>query len=159
MYEWYDGSVYMIAYTYGTYICIRCAWFMHVLEFWPKATLASSPGRWTSVSVQTWTPTLTPASSDLDANFSDLHALQSQKFQKQGNSPIGELSPTIWKPSCLTCVRGELPLLYIQTLLQPSALSWLFARRRRETLSPVRKPELWELRSGDLELHLAIYSD
>ncbi|MQM13071.1 hypothetical protein Taro_045992 [Colocasia esculenta] len=40
-----------------------------------------------------WTPTLIPASNDVDANFSDLHALQSQKFRKQGNSPIGELSP------------------------------------------------------------------
>ncbi|MQM03861.1 hypothetical protein Taro_036644 [Colocasia esculenta] len=40
-----------------------------------------------------WTPTLIPASNDMDANFSDLHALQSQKFWNQGNSPIGELSP------------------------------------------------------------------
>ncbi|MQM08443.1 hypothetical protein Taro_041301 [Colocasia esculenta] len=40
-----------------------------------------------------WTPTLIPASNDVDANFSDLHALQNQKFRKQGNSPIGELSP------------------------------------------------------------------
>ncbi|MQM20224.1 hypothetical protein Taro_053240 [Colocasia esculenta] len=40
-----------------------------------------------------WTPTLIPASNDMDANFSDLHALQSQKFRRQGNSPIGELSP------------------------------------------------------------------
>ncbi|MQM19179.1 hypothetical protein Taro_052179 [Colocasia esculenta] len=39
--------------------------------------------------------TLIPASNDVDANFSDLHALQSQKFRKQGNSPIGELSPTV----------------------------------------------------------------
>ncbi|MQM23745.1 hypothetical protein Taro_056813 [Colocasia esculenta] len=40
-----------------------------------------------------WTPTLIPASNDVDANFSDLHALQSQKFRRQGNSAIGELSP------------------------------------------------------------------
>ncbi|MQM07339.1 hypothetical protein Taro_040178 [Colocasia esculenta] len=43
-----------------------------------------------------WTPTLIPASSDVDANFSDLHALQSQKFRKQATPPIGELSPTPW---------------------------------------------------------------
>ncbi|MQL68242.1 hypothetical protein Taro_000503, partial [Colocasia esculenta] len=42
-----------------------------------------------------WTPTLTPASSDVDANFSDLHALQSPEFREQASSPIGELSPTI----------------------------------------------------------------
>ncbi|MQM00444.1 hypothetical protein Taro_033177 [Colocasia esculenta] len=39
-------------------------------------------------------PTLILASNDVDAYFSDLHALQSQKFRKQGSSPIGELSLT-----------------------------------------------------------------
>ncbi|MQL98987.1 hypothetical protein Taro_031707 [Colocasia esculenta] len=48
-----------------------------MFEFWPKATLASSPGRLGGVSVQTWTPTLTLASSDMDANLSSLHAQQS----------------------------------------------------------------------------------
>ncbi|MQM04797.1 hypothetical protein Taro_037601 [Colocasia esculenta] len=42
-----------------------------------------------------WTPTLSPASSDVDTNFSDLHALQSPEFWEQASSPIGELSPTI----------------------------------------------------------------
>ncbi|MQL91261.1 hypothetical protein Taro_023863 [Colocasia esculenta] len=42
----------------------------------------------------TWTPTLTLASSDVDANFSDLHALQSPKFREQATPTIGELSPT-----------------------------------------------------------------
>ncbi|MQM12012.1 hypothetical protein Taro_044925 [Colocasia esculenta] len=54
---------------------------LHVLEFWPKASLASISIDVDVVSVSTiWTPTLTPASSDVDANFSDLHALQSQEF-------------------------------------------------------------------------------
>ncbi|MQM07585.1 hypothetical protein Taro_040423 [Colocasia esculenta] len=57
--------------------------------FWPKATLASTLGRLSGVSVQTWTPTLTPTSSDMDANFSDLHALQSQKIREQGMASIG----------------------------------------------------------------------
>ncbi|MQL78534.1 hypothetical protein Taro_010977 [Colocasia esculenta] len=61
--------------------------------FWPKATLASTIGRLSGVSVQTWTPTLTPASSDMDANFSDLHALQSQKIREQGMASIGGMSP------------------------------------------------------------------
>ncbi|MQL93542.1 hypothetical protein Taro_026176 [Colocasia esculenta] len=42
-----------------------------------------------------WTPTLIPASNDADANFSDLHALQSPEFQEQASSPIGELSPMV----------------------------------------------------------------
>ncbi|MQM17310.1 hypothetical protein Taro_050279 [Colocasia esculenta] len=42
-----------------------------------------------------WMPTLSPASSDVDANFSDLHVLQSPEFREQASSPIGELSPTI----------------------------------------------------------------
>ncbi|MQM14650.1 hypothetical protein Taro_047584 [Colocasia esculenta] len=54
---------------------------------------------WDSVSTQPastlWTPTLTLASSNVDANFSDLHALQSPEFREQASSPIGELSPTI----------------------------------------------------------------
>ncbi|MQM16053.1 hypothetical protein Taro_049006 [Colocasia esculenta] len=41
-----------------------------------------------------WTPALSPASSDMDANFSELHALQSPEFREQASSPIGELSPT-----------------------------------------------------------------
>ncbi|MQM09222.1 hypothetical protein Taro_042096 [Colocasia esculenta] len=61
--------------------------------FWPKANLASTLGRLSGVSVQTWTPTLTPASSDMDANFSDLHALQSQKIREQGMASIGGMSP------------------------------------------------------------------
>ncbi|MQL72727.1 hypothetical protein Taro_005064 [Colocasia esculenta] len=67
--------------------------FLHNLEFWPKATLASSPGRLGGVSVQTWTPTLILASSDVDANFSDLHAQQSCKLLKQGMATIGGMSP------------------------------------------------------------------
>ncbi|MQM01850.1 hypothetical protein Taro_034612 [Colocasia esculenta] len=50
-------------------------------EFWPKASLASISIDVDVVSASTiWTPTLTPASSDVDANFSDLHVLQSPKF-------------------------------------------------------------------------------
>ncbi|MQL71429.1 hypothetical protein Taro_003756 [Colocasia esculenta] len=41
----------------------------------------------------TWTPTLTPASSDMDANFSGLHAQQSCKLLKQGMATIGGMSP------------------------------------------------------------------
>ncbi|MQM09945.1 hypothetical protein Taro_042829, partial [Colocasia esculenta] len=52
-------------------------------HFWPKATLASSPGRLGGVSIQTWTPTLILASSDMDANLSGLHAQQSCKLLKQ----------------------------------------------------------------------------
>ncbi|MQL95717.1 hypothetical protein Taro_028386 [Colocasia esculenta] len=40
-----------------------------------------------------WTPTLIPASSNVDANFSDLHVLQSPEFRKQATPTIGELSP------------------------------------------------------------------
>ncbi|MQL93702.1 hypothetical protein Taro_026336 [Colocasia esculenta] len=77
------------------YIGVRCAWFLHVLEFWPKARLASISVDVDVVSVSTvWKPTLSPASSDVDANFSDLHALQSPEFRKQATPTIGELSPT-----------------------------------------------------------------
>ncbi|MQM04658.1 hypothetical protein Taro_037459, partial [Colocasia esculenta] len=62
----------------------------------PKARLASISTDVDVVSASTiWTPTLTPASSDVDANFSDLHALQSLEFREQASSPIGELSPMI----------------------------------------------------------------
>ncbi|MQL68638.1 hypothetical protein Taro_000912 [Colocasia esculenta] len=50
-------------------------------------------GRLSGVSVQTWTPILTPSSSDMDVNFSDLHALQSQKIREQGVASIGGMSP------------------------------------------------------------------
>ncbi|MQM20235.1 hypothetical protein Taro_053252 [Colocasia esculenta] len=67
-------------------------------EFWPgllaEGQIGVNPIDVDVVSVSTpWTPTLIPTSNDVDANFSDLHALQSQKFWRQGNSPIGELSP------------------------------------------------------------------
>ncbi|MQL96682.1 hypothetical protein Taro_029360 [Colocasia esculenta] len=58
-----------------------------------RRLLALTLGRLFGVSVQTWTPTLTSASSDLDANFSDLHALQSQKTREQGMATIGGMSP------------------------------------------------------------------
>ncbi|MQL98920.1 hypothetical protein Taro_031634 [Colocasia esculenta] len=45
------------------------------------------------VSVQTWTPTLILASSDMDANFSDLHAQQSCKLMKQGMATHWGMSP------------------------------------------------------------------
>ncbi|MQL83919.1 hypothetical protein Taro_016416 [Colocasia esculenta] len=41
-------------------------------------------------------PTLILASSDVDANLSDLHALQSPEFREQATPTIGELSPTPW---------------------------------------------------------------
>ncbi|MQL78313.1 hypothetical protein Taro_010734 [Colocasia esculenta] len=69
--------------------------FLQVLGFWPKARLASISTDVDVVSASTtWTPTLTPTSSDVDANFSDLHELQSPEFREQASSPIGELSPT-----------------------------------------------------------------
>ncbi|MQL68880.1 hypothetical protein Taro_001188, partial [Colocasia esculenta] len=43
-----------------------------------------------------WTPTLIPASNDVDANLSGLHALQSPEFQEQATPTIGELSPMPW---------------------------------------------------------------
>ncbi|MQL80944.1 hypothetical protein Taro_013397, partial [Colocasia esculenta] len=49
-----------------------------------RSPLAPTLGRLEGVSVQTWTPTLTLASSDMDANFSGLHAQQSCKLLKQG---------------------------------------------------------------------------
>ncbi|MQL76546.1 hypothetical protein Taro_008941, partial [Colocasia esculenta] len=42
-----------------------------------------------------WTPTLIPTSNDVDANFSDLHALQSPEFREHATPTIGELSPTV----------------------------------------------------------------
>ncbi|MQL68767.1 hypothetical protein Taro_001042 [Colocasia esculenta] len=46
-----------------------------------------------TLGVQPWTPTLDPASSDLDANLSDLHAQQSCYLLKQGMATIGGMSP------------------------------------------------------------------
>ncbi|MQM12008.1 hypothetical protein Taro_044923 [Colocasia esculenta] len=52
-------------------------------SFWPKASLASISIDVDVVSASNiWTPTLNPASSDVDANFSDLHALQSPEFPR-----------------------------------------------------------------------------
>ncbi|MQL94645.1 hypothetical protein Taro_027301 [Colocasia esculenta] len=45
------------------------------------------------LTVQPWTPTLIPASRDLDVNFSGLHAQQSCKLLKQGMATIGGMSP------------------------------------------------------------------
>ncbi|MQL91361.1 hypothetical protein Taro_023970 [Colocasia esculenta] len=59
-----------------------------------EGTLASTLGHLSGVSVQTWTPILTPASSDMDVNFSDLHVLQSQKIREQGIATIGGCPPT-----------------------------------------------------------------
>ncbi|MQM16763.1 hypothetical protein Taro_049723 [Colocasia esculenta] len=42
-----------------------------------------------------WTTTLTLAFRDVDANFFDLHALQSPEFREQATPTIGELSPTV----------------------------------------------------------------
>ncbi|MQL68885.1 hypothetical protein Taro_001161 [Colocasia esculenta] len=65
------------------------------VRFWPKARLASISIDVDVVSASTlWMPTLSPASSDVDANFSDLHALQSPEFREQATPTIGELSPT-----------------------------------------------------------------
>ncbi|MQL69578.1 hypothetical protein Taro_001864 [Colocasia esculenta] len=59
-------------------------------EFWPKARLASISIDVDVVSASTlWTPTLSPASSDVDPNFSDLHALQSPKFRNKLPQPLG----------------------------------------------------------------------
>ncbi|MQL82359.1 hypothetical protein Taro_014836, partial [Colocasia esculenta] len=66
----------------------------------PEARLASISTDVDMVSASTiWTPTLTPASSDVDANFSDLHALQSPELRGQASPAIGERSPTAIRPS------------------------------------------------------------
>ncbi|MQL74930.1 hypothetical protein Taro_007296, partial [Colocasia esculenta] len=109
-----------------------------------EGPLASTPGRLDGVSVQEWTPTLIPASSDVDANFSDLHAQQSCKLLKQ--------------------VSGR------ETLLNPEpefGLSPLFPsplqeeKRGRKTLErkAVRKPILPPSNPTLLELDLKIYCD
>ncbi|MQL75981.1 hypothetical protein Taro_008368 [Colocasia esculenta] len=64
--------------------------FLHVFEFWPKANLASRSIDVCVVSVSTiWMPTLIPASSDVDANFSDLHALQRRISESKLAHPLG----------------------------------------------------------------------
>ncbi|MQL69701.1 hypothetical protein Taro_002008 [Colocasia esculenta] len=64
-------------------------------QFWLKASLASTSMDVCVVSASTmWTPTLNPASSDVDVNFTGLHALQSRKSREQATPTIGELSPT-----------------------------------------------------------------
>ncbi|MQL70020.1 hypothetical protein Taro_002339 [Colocasia esculenta] len=57
-----------------------------------------------------WTPTLIPASNDVDANFSNLHALQSPEFREQATPTIGELSPTEGEKTYFRTVRN--PTLY-----------------------------------------------
>ncbi|MQL72375.1 hypothetical protein Taro_004714 [Colocasia esculenta] len=52
------------------------------------------------VSVQTWTPILIQASSDMDANFSDLHAQQSCKLLKQDHA---------WRPSTMPLTLSQRP--------------------------------------------------
>ncbi|MQM12387.1 hypothetical protein Taro_045304 [Colocasia esculenta] len=59
-------------------------------QFWPKASLASISIDVDVVSVSTiWTPTLSPASSDVNANFSDLHALQNRISGSKLAHPLG----------------------------------------------------------------------
>ncbi|MQL93289.1 hypothetical protein Taro_025935, partial [Colocasia esculenta] len=55
--------------------------------------LASTSGRRGGVNVQTWTPSLTQASSDVDVNLSDLHAQQSCCLLKQGMATHWGMSP------------------------------------------------------------------
>ncbi|MQL75945.1 hypothetical protein Taro_008315 [Colocasia esculenta] len=101
--EWWHS----FGYCWYLYPVVWCDLPLNVLypssEFWPKATLASSPGRLGGVSVQTWTPTLIPASSDVDANLSDLHAQQSCKLLKQGGCWTNEEGfsdiPSAWRSS------------------------------------------------------------
>ncbi|MQL73938.1 hypothetical protein Taro_006297 [Colocasia esculenta] len=58
-----------------------------------------------------WTPTLIPGSSDVDANFSDLHALQSPELRGQASPAIGEKSPTAIRPSHHLSGVPQTPLL------------------------------------------------
>ncbi|MQL85170.1 hypothetical protein Taro_017687 [Colocasia esculenta] len=86
-----------------------------------EATLASTLGRLSGVSVQTWTPILIPASSDMDANFSDLHALQSQKMREQdfSSSPRPSYSPKIQSSGlcfCTDLVRRQGPWTPVMSL-------------------------------------------
>ncbi|MQL72809.1 hypothetical protein Taro_005168 [Colocasia esculenta] len=102
-----------------------------LIGFWPKVTLASTSGRRGGVNVQTWTPILTQASSDVDVNLSDLHAQQSCCLLRQGMATHWGMSPNGSKAR-----RGE----------------------ERKTLEhSVRKPHFRTLKSDPLELDLEIY--
>ncbi|MQL80411.1 hypothetical protein Taro_012854 [Colocasia esculenta] len=90
-------------------------------RFWPKARLASISTDVDVVSASTiWTPTLTPASSDVDANFSDLHALQSPEFREQASSPIGELSPMFWPKARLASISTDVDVVSASTIWTPT---------------------------------------
>ncbi|MQL67956.1 hypothetical protein Taro_000256 [Colocasia esculenta] len=63
---------------------------IRLTEFWPKARLASISIDVDVVSASTpWTPTLSPVSSDVDAKFSDLHALQTRNPGSKLPQPLG----------------------------------------------------------------------
>ncbi|MQL67938.1 hypothetical protein Taro_000213 [Colocasia esculenta] len=66
---------------------------------WPKARLASISVDIDVVSASTlWTPTLSPASSDVDANFSDLHALQTRNPGSKPPQPLGSCPQRLIRP-------------------------------------------------------------
>ncbi|MQL83614.1 hypothetical protein Taro_016107 [Colocasia esculenta] len=67
--------------------------------FWLKARLASISVDVNVVSASTlWTPTLSPASSDVNANFSDLHALQTQNPGSKLPQPLGSCPQRLIRP-------------------------------------------------------------
>ncbi|MQM17479.1 hypothetical protein Taro_050451 [Colocasia esculenta] len=80
--------------------CLRCGSKDHQISVCPQLE-KKAPQRQASTP---WTPTLIPASNDVDANFSDLHALQSPEFREQATPTIGELSPTEQTFLCKRCV-------------------------------------------------------
>ncbi|MQL88972.1 hypothetical protein Taro_021542 [Colocasia esculenta] len=94
-----------------------------------------------------WTPTLIPASNDMDTNFSDLHALQSQKFWNQSNSPIGELSPNGLRAIMSPCA-WERSLSHISKpeFASPTLLLAFLQERKRR-----RNPILWLRKTPTLE--------
>ncbi|MQL74485.1 hypothetical protein Taro_006859 [Colocasia esculenta] len=94
---------------------------VHIFQFWPKANLASRSMDVCVVSASTiWTPTLSPAFSDMDVNFFDLHALQSPDFWEQASSPIGELSPTFWPKANLASRSMDVCVVSASTIWTPT---------------------------------------
>ncbi|MQM00325.1 hypothetical protein Taro_033054 [Colocasia esculenta] len=79
-----------------TLLSLPAALFMFFVRLLAEGQIGINPIAVDVVSASTpWTPTLIPASTDVDANLYDLHALQSPEFREQATPTIGELSPTV----------------------------------------------------------------
>ncbi|MQL92491.1 hypothetical protein Taro_025114 [Colocasia esculenta] len=87
-----------------------------------------------------WMPTLSPASSDVDVNVSDLHVLQSRISGSKLAHPLGSSPQRSERVHINPCGTGEAPLLY----LNPSATPWL--REGVAECRPVRTSR--DVRSG-----------